>query len=96
MSVVTAPPHAGLFSFANSEHNPPTLARAIAALLILTPRAAHAHGGGLDDLGCHHDRKVVRYHCHRGVLSGRTFPSKAEAVLALRDKLAPHRQTALA
>ncbi len=30
------------------------LARAIAALLILAPFAAYTHGGGLDDLGCHH------------------------------------------
>ena len=67
------------------------LARAIAVLLFLTPIAAHGHGGGLDDLGCHHNRKAGGYHCHRGVLAGRSFASKAEAVLALRDKLPPNR-----
>ena len=36
------------------EHNLPMLARAIAVLLAVAPLAAHAHGGGLDDLGCHH------------------------------------------
>jgi len=28
-----------------------------------------AHGGGLDRSGCHHDRKVGDYHCHRGELT---------------------------
>ena len=40
---------------------------------------AHAHGGGLDGLGCHNDRKRGEYRCHRGELGGRTFASKAEA-----------------
>ena len=84
LGVVTAPPRAGFFSFASTEHNLPMLARAIAVLLILAPTAAHAHGG-------HHNRKAGGYHCHRGVLAGRSFESKAEAVLALRDKLPPHR-----
>ncbi len=73
------------------EHNLPMLARAIAVLLFLTPITAHGHGGGLDGLGCHHDRKAGGYHCHRGALAGRTFASKAEAVLALGKKLPPHR-----
>jgi hypothetical protein len=30
---------------------------------------AHAHGGGLDKHGCHHDRKRGGYHCHRGSAS---------------------------
>ena len=63
----------------------------IAALLTLVPFAAHAHGGGLDALGCHHDRKAGGYHCHRGALAGRSFSSKVEAVLAFRDKVPPHR-----
>lgn len=25
---------------------------------------AHAHGGGTDANGCHHDRKNGGYHCH--------------------------------
>ncbi len=24
-----------------------------------------AHSGGLDDQGCHHNRKTGEYHCHR-------------------------------
>ncbi len=40
---------------------------------------AIAHGGGLDSLGCHNDRKAGGYHCHRGPLAGRAFGSKAEA-----------------
>ena len=26
-----------------------------------------AHGGGLDDFGCHHNKKSGGYHCHRGL-----------------------------
>ncbi len=64
---------------------------AVAGPLFLAPIAAHAHGGGLDRMGCHHNRKAGGYHCHRGVLAGRSFASKAEAVLALGDKLPPNR-----
>lgn len=31
---------------------------------VVTP--ALAHGGGLNKLGCHNDRKTGGYHCHRG------------------------------
>jgi len=30
------------------------------------PTPVHAHGGGLDANGCHHNRKTGDYHCHRG------------------------------
>ncbi len=60
-------------------------------MLILAPLAAHGHGGGVDDLGCHHNRRAGGYHCHRGALAGRSFASTAEAVLALGDKVPPHR-----
>ena len=40
---------------------------------------AKGHGGGLDELGCHADKRKDNYHCHRGPLAGRTFRSKAEA-----------------
>ncbi len=40
---------------------------------------ANAHGGGLDGLGCHHNRKAGGYHCHRGGLAGQSFGSKVEA-----------------
>ena len=41
--------------------------------------AASGHEGGLDELGCHNDRRERNYHCHRGPLTGRTFRSKAQA-----------------
>ena len=51
---------------------------------------AYAHGGGLDNSGCHHDRKVGEYHCHRGELTGRVFASRTKAEEALRaEKLTP-------
>ena len=42
-----------------------------------------AHGGGLDQLGCHHDRQLGGYHCHQGELAGLSFGSQAEAIAAL-------------
>jgi len=45
---------------------------------------AFGHGGGLDSLGCHHNRKAGGYHCHRGPLAGRSFASKTEALEALQ------------
>lgn len=41
--------------------------------------------GGLDSLGCHHDRKHGGYHCHRGPLAGQHFNSKSEAQDALNS-----------
>ncbi len=52
------------------------------------------HGGGLDSLGCHRDRKQGGYHCHQGPLADRSFASKAEALEALR-KHKPNQSTAL-
>ena len=46
----------------------------------------HAHGGRLDSLGCHHDRKRGGYHCHRGELAGQSFASKAEAEQAVNGE----------
>ena len=43
-----------------------------------------AHGGGLDGLGCHHNRKAGGYHCHRGSMAGQHFRSKNEAVQNLK------------
>jgi hypothetical protein len=43
-----------------------------------------AHPGGLDSMGCHHDRQKGGYHCHRGPLAGQSFSSKEEAQKALR------------
>ena len=47
--------------------------------LSLTP-----HGGGLDSLGGHHDRKKGSYHVHRGPLAGQSFTSKADALKAFQ------------
>ena len=46
---------------------------------------ARAHGGGLDDLGGHNEKKTGTYHLHRGPLSGRNFDSKSDAKDALND-----------
>ena len=64
----------------------------IALSIISAGELAHAHGGGLDSLGCHNDRKRGEYHCHRGELAGRTFASRAEAEEALAG--APRTATA--
>ena len=57
---------------------------ATVVLVTATPVVALAHGGGLDGLGCHHNRKLGGYHCHRGSLAGQSFRSKSEALAALR------------
>ena len=55
-------------------------------VLLMIPTAVLSHGGGLDSVGCHHDRKRGGYHCHRGSLAGQSFSSKAEAEKKLKDK----------
>jgi len=45
---------------------------------------ALAHGGGLDGLGCHNNKKQGGYHCHRGQLAGQDFLSKGEALKELQ------------
>ena len=49
----------------------------------LTGAAAHAHSGGLDGHGCHHDHKNGDYHCHQGPLAGQSFASKEEMLSTL-------------
>lgn len=34
--------------------------------VLLLPSFGFAHGGGLDQYGCHHDNSNGSYHCHRG------------------------------
>lgn len=53
------------------------------AIVLLAPLAAQGHGGGLDGLGCHHNRKAGGYHCHRGKLADQTFETKEDALKAL-------------
>jgi endonuclease YncB( thermonuclease family) len=50
------------------------------ALIIMLPSTAVAHGGGLDSNGCHNNRKLGGYHCHRGPLASQSFQSKEEAL----------------
>ena len=57
-----------------------------ALLLLFFQTGLLAHGGGLDDFGCHHNKKLGGYHCHRGKFSGKNFSSKAEAFGHLQDK----------
>jgi hypothetical protein len=47
-----------------------------------TPLAL-AHEGSLDGFGCHPNSGQKSYHCHRGLLAGQTFVSKAEMLHAL-------------
>ena len=56
------------------------LSLSVSALITVT---VHAHGGGLDSHGCHHDRKSGGYHCHQGPLAGQHFVSKKEMLTAL-------------
>ena len=58
----------------------------ITLLWLLNPSISNAHSGGLDKMGCHHDRKKGGYHCHRGPLAGQFFATKEEAVKALEQK----------
>jgi len=53
------------------------------AILLFFCSAALGHGGGLDSMGCHHDRKPGVIHCHRGSLDGQSFYSKQEALSTL-------------
>ena len=64
-----------------------TIRKAIALLTIfpLFVGDARAHGGGLDELGGHNEKKTGTYHLHRGPLSGRNFDSKSDAKDALNS-----------
>ena len=42
----------------------PTILLAL-SLATMPLQAAMPHGGGLDEEGCHTDRKTGEYHCHR-------------------------------
>ena len=60
----------------------------VSTLLLTTPRS-HAHSGGLDSHGCHHDRKHGGYHCHQGPFAGQSFTSKREMLDALAAQNQP-------
>jgi len=50
------------------------------ACVVLLAEVSWGHGGGLDALGCHRDRKAEEYHCHQGEFAGKTFSSKDEGL----------------
>jgi hypothetical protein len=62
------------------------LAAVFGLLCLMFPASGVAHSGGLDKIGCHHDRRNGGYHCHRGPLAGQAFASKEEALKALEKK----------
>ncbi|MCI0407280.1 MAG: thermonuclease family protein [Acidobacteria bacterium] len=66
-------------------------------LIFVSTSLSFAHGGGLDAYGCHHDRKLGGYHCHRGPFAGRSFSSKEEMVGGLQqpEETRPRSQPAL-
>ena len=47
-----------------------------AAVALLVPSLVWAHSGGLDQYGCHNDKKTGDYHCHEGKLKGKTYKSQ--------------------
>lgn len=53
--------------------------------LLITP-AAHAHDGPLDSYGCHPNVAHGSYHCHRGPLAERQYPSKDDMVRAFHEQ----------
>jgi len=63
----------------------------LVTLLLVSP--ALAHSGGLDAYGCHHNRKLGGYHCHRGIFAGQEFPSKADMLQSLEEVTAPRPET---
>ncbi len=65
----------------------------VLAAVIGSVAPVQAHGGGLDGLGCHHNRKAGGYHCHRGALAGQHFGSKSEA-LKKSPQLSPNQEPA--
>ena len=55
----------------------------LAAVALACPVAALAHGGVLDECGCHTDRKAGHYHCHRGQFTGERFRDEGELLALL-------------
>jgi len=52
------------------------IALSAAAATAAAPRAAGAHEGEVDSLGCHYGRNHRDYHCHKGLYAGMSFPSR--------------------
>lgn len=56
----------------------------LAGVLLVTP--AGAHEGALDSYGCHPNVAHGTYHCHKGPLAGRQYPSKERMVRAYKEQ----------
>jgi endonuclease YncB( thermonuclease family) len=78
----------GFFMFRKSARSACWL---VLVAILLLPWQGRAHRGRLDSLGCHPSYSrvlagpTVGYHCHWGVLSGREFASREEALKALEE-----------
>ena len=48
-----------------------------------------SHGGRLNSEGCHNQTSNSTYHCHRGLLAGRTFASRLEAEASASNTSSP-------
>lgn len=57
----------------------------------LLAASAHAHEGPLDAHGCHYDRNVGGYHCHKGTFAGHYFESREEMLQFLQLHMAEPR-----
>lgn len=56
----------------------PIAAAVIALVVSLAPVPVAAHGGGLDDNGCHRNTSTGNYECHNGPHEGRSFDSRQD------------------
>lgn len=56
----------------------------IAGMLLVIPGGAHE--GALDSYGCHPNVAHGTYHCHKGPLAGRQYPSKERMVRAYKEQ----------
>jgi len=57
-------------------------------LLITISSNLYAHGGGLDDYGCHRNSSEGNYHCHEGEYYGLDFNSQQDMLRQReRDRL---------
>jgi hypothetical protein len=59
----------------------------LAAVALACPVAALAHGGAMDERGCHTDRKAGGYHCHRGEFKGKRFRDEGELLALLAPSI---------
>src|SRR5688572_33364744 len=54
----------------------------VAFFALSVPSASVAHGGGLNAVGCHNNRKTGDYHCHRAPATATRAAPAAGATLA--------------